>query len=391
MNTQTTNSDLVGFNVGGRIYCTRRSNLLRYPDTLLGSTDIEAYREGNTYFFDRDPEFFGEIMNYYRTGSMECPSKCSFDKLLDELRFFRLGRPALISLLKSLGTDYESVEVRSPNQYWFQLWRTLTYASESRSTSLIALANTIAVFIIFFCDFLLMATNSHKCDPVSIIIVTIDLTCTIILASETVAIVLSAPRDSRRINFVTVMAFIAIVLPFIYCPFLLTIVEQNRELSFQWTDILISFRIILLCSWMRDNPVVKVLGLTLKKSCLPMLAVILTIFTVASFYGMFVYLFEARNHDAKIKSPANGIYWAIIAMTTVGFGDFYPVTNLGKIVSMLCSVTGLILTSMIIPILSNLYYEIYLETERQRTTDITVKKVLGIIRELDIELNDNDR
>lgn len=58
----------VSLNVGGRIFETWEDNLDNHPDTLLGSPEKELFydRGTKTYVFDRDPEMFRHILNYYR-------------------------------------------------------------------------------------------------------------------------------------------------------------------------------------------------------------------------------------------------------------------------------------------------------------------------------------
>jgi hypothetical protein len=54
--------------------------------------------------------------------------------------------------------------------------------------------------------------------------------------------------------------------------------------------------------------------------------------------------------------------WVLTTMTTVGYGDFYPTTKLGKVVGILCFYVGLISLAMPISILSMNFEAVYLET-----------------------------
>ena len=52
--------------------------------------------------------------------------------------------------------------------------------------------------------------------------------------------------------------------------------------------------------------------------------------------------------------------WAIITMTTVGYGDIFPVSGLGKFVGTFCAISGALTMSLPLPVIvSNFekYYE----------------------------------
>lgn len=85
---------IVKFNIGGRIFETYKDTILKYPETLLGRTLINNTNEnwGKTednnkiYFFDRNPDLFSFILDYYRTNQIIYPkiiSKEDFQKELD--------------------------------------------------------------------------------------------------------------------------------------------------------------------------------------------------------------------------------------------------------------------------------------------------------------------
>ena len=66
------------FNIGGTIFETHRSTLRKLPHSPLADDHFlkKHYREEKKdYFFDRDPEVFGAVLNYLRTGELHLPSK----------------------------------------------------------------------------------------------------------------------------------------------------------------------------------------------------------------------------------------------------------------------------------------------------------------------------
>uniref|UniRef100_A0A3B4X1V2 BTB domain-containing protein n=1 Tax=Seriola lalandi dorsalis TaxID=1841481 RepID=A0A3B4X1V2_SERLL len=66
---------LIVLNVSGTKFQTWRDTLERYPDTLLGSSerDFFFHEDSKEYFFDRDPDIFRHILNFYRTGKLHYP------------------------------------------------------------------------------------------------------------------------------------------------------------------------------------------------------------------------------------------------------------------------------------------------------------------------------
>lgn len=69
---------------------TWKNTLDRYPDTLLGSSEKEFFYNEDTeeYFFDRDPEMFRHILNFYRTGKLHYPRHECIQAFDEELAFF---------------------------------------------------------------------------------------------------------------------------------------------------------------------------------------------------------------------------------------------------------------------------------------------------------------
>jgi len=55
--------------------------------------------------------------------------------------------------------------------------------------------------------------------------------------------------------------------------------------------------------------------------------------------GTFMYLLE-HDHDSGFDNIPQSIYWAIVTITTVGYGDIAPVTVLGKVMASVIMLTG---------------------------------------------------
>ncbi|MCF6288191.1 MAG: ion transporter [Proteobacteria bacterium] len=62
------------------------------------------------------------------------------------------------------------------------------------------------------------------------------------------------------------------------------------------------------------------------------------IFTVLIIFGSVMYLIEGSENG--FTSIPHGIYWAVVTLTTVGYGDIAPHTVLGRMVASLIMLTG---------------------------------------------------
>ena len=56
--------------------------------------------------------------------------------------------------------------------------------------------------------------------------------------------------------------------------------------------------------------------------------------------GLSLYLVE-RNYNPEISSLGDGLWWALVTITTVGFGDITPITNVGRFIGGAMMIGGL--------------------------------------------------
>ena len=68
-----------------------------------------------------------------------------------------------------------------------------------------------------------------------------------------------------------------------------------------------------------------------------------------------MYLIEHEAQPDKFRSILSGIYWAITTVTTVGYGDVVPQTNLGKSVSAAVMVMGYLLIALPVGIIASAF------------------------------------
>jgi voltage-gated potassium channel len=64
--------------------------------------------------------------------------------------------------------------------------------------------------------------------------------------------------------------------------------------------------------------------------------------------------FESGSPDANIKTGGDAIWWGIVSLTTVGYGDFFPVTFLGRLTGVALMIAGIGIIGALASILASL-------------------------------------
>jgi voltage-gated potassium channel len=83
------------------------------------------------------------------------------------------------------------------------------------------------------------------------------------------------------------------------------------------------------------------------------LTILLTIL-VLTVSSVLVLQFESQSPDAMITTGGDALWYAIVTITTVGYGDFYPVTAAGRITAMFIMFMGVGIIGALASILASL-------------------------------------
>jgi voltage-gated potassium channel len=91
---------------------------------------------------------------------------------------------------------------------------------------------------------------------------------------------------------------------------------------------------------------------------------------------------------ATINSFGKALWWSITTVTTVGYGDVYPVTNTGRVIAVLLMIGGISLVGVVTAALASWIIERVSEEEAavQTATAAHIEELRGEIRELSEEL-----
>jgi voltage-gated potassium channel len=110
-------------------------------------------------------------------------------------------------------------------------------------------------------------------------------------------------------------------------------------------------------------------------------------------YSAALAIFETERDQpgATINSFGKAVWWSITTVTTVGYGDCYPVTNTGRVIAVLLMIGGISLVGVVTASLATWIIQRVSEAEtaRQAATVAHIDELREEIRELMAELRES--
>ncbi|KAI1294958.1 Potassium voltage-gated channel protein Shal [Halotydeus destructor] len=370
-------------NVSGRRFETWRNTVEKYPDTLLGSNEREFFydEESREYFFDRDPDIFRHILNYYRTGKLHYPKHECLMQYDEELAFFgiipdvigdccyedyrdRKRENAERMLDDRSETDNVKAVIEGPVRE--QMWR----AFENPHTSTAALvfyyvtgffiAISVGANVIETVPCSVGLTGPVSCgDTFKVAFFCLDTACVMIFSCEYLLRLYAAPDRCKFIRSVMSVIDVVAIMPY----YIGLIIKDNDDVSGAFVTLRV-FRVFRIFKFSRHSQGLRILGYTLKSCASELgflvfsLAMAIIIFATVMFYA------EKNVPDTTFTSIPAAFWYTIVTMTTLGYGDMVPETITGKIVGGVCSLSGVLVIALPVPVIVSNFSRIYHQNQR---------------------------
>uniref|UniRef100_A0A3B1JJM1 Potassium voltage-gated channel subfamily A member 5 n=1 Tax=Astyanax mexicanus TaxID=7994 RepID=A0A3B1JJM1_ASTMX len=303
----------------------------------------------------------------------------------------RLGDEAMERFREDEGFIKEEERPLPENEFQRQVWLIFEYPESSSPARAIAIVSVlvITISIVTFCletlpefrdERELAATSSSRtaetngtrsrpsltfADPFFIV----ETTCVIWFTFELLVRFLACP--SKSVFSKTVMNVIDVMS---VMPYFITVgtelqQQQQQAMSLAILRVIRLVRVFRIFKLSRHSKGLQILGQTLKASMRELGLLIFFLFIGVILFSSAVFFAEADEPESHFSSIPDAFWWAVVTMTTVGYGDMRPVTVGGKIVGSLCAIAGVLTIALPVPVIvSNFNYFYHRETDQDQAS-----------------------
>ena len=107
----------------------------------------------------------------------------------------------------------------------------------------------------------------------------------------------------------------------------------------------------------RYSAALTTIGEVFRKKAQQIVASMFFVFIVLLLSSLFIYYAEHDAQPDQFENAFSGLWWAVATLTTVGYGDLYPVTPLGRFLGAIIALLGIGMVAVPTSILSSGFME----------------------------------
>lgn len=203
----------------------------------------------------------------------------------------------------------------------------------------------------------------------------LDTACVMIFTAEYLLRLFAAPDRCRFMRSVMSVIDVVAIMPYYIGLFM----QDNDDVSGAFVTLRV-FRVFRIFKFSRHSQGLRILGYTLK-SCASELGFLVFSLAMAIIIFATVMFYAEKNVDGTNFTSIPAAFWyTIVTMTTLGYGDMVPETIAGKIVGGVCSLSGVLVIALPVPVIVSNFSRIYHQNQRQDKRKAQRKARLARIR-----------
>ncbi|XP_065663519.1 potassium voltage-gated channel subfamily A member 10 [Hydra vulgaris] len=370
--------NVIVINISGKKYETYLTTIERFPNTLLGNPEKRKHYYNpitREYFFDRHRKAFNGILNYYQSsGLLEKPEAVSEKIFTQEVMFFELGEMAL-----QFENDCNAVncpgELNFPSNPLFRtIWIMFEYPKSSRIAQFLTILSIsiILLSIVVFCIETIPSLDpDHKeGEHMKTTWLVLNSICNFWFTLEYLIRFIVAPDRFFFARSILNIIDLVSIMPY-YLGFAFDSKASNYIIFLKVIRIL---RIVRIFKLSRHARGLHVLASTIKASIEELVMLVMFLAIGAILFASAVYFAESTRENSNFKSIPHSLWWAIVTMTTVGYGDVVPTTLIGKIIGTFCAISGVLVIAIPVPVIVSNFEHFYKEEHDRRAREEEISK-----------------
>ncbi|KAK2573422.1 Potassium voltage-gated channel subfamily A member 1 [Acropora cervicornis] len=339
-------NDRVRINVSGTMFETLEETLSRFPDTLLGCPNKRLKyfdKKHDEYFFNRNRLAFDAILFFYQSyGRLVRPEIVPENVFFEEVRFFQIHSD-LISARDKIVRALTGNDERLPNNFIKRkIWLLFSRPESSHAAKVFAILSVIIILLSVAIPCFESTEQENIITSSSAVFLSLEIACYIWFTVELVVRFCTAPSKLHFFRSTLNIVDIISVLPYYI---LLTMQGARAPLSVLRGARML--RVLRIFKLSRYSSGMRVLLFTFSTSMkeLGMFVIFITVSVVLSASAAF-YAERFYSEKSAFTSIPDALWWAVNTITTVGYGDQYPLTDSGKVVGCLSTVFGVLVIAL---------------------------------------------
>lgn len=394
----------VTLNVGGETHDVLWSTLEKKPRTRLGKLAMALTHEeiidccdayslvDNEYFFDIHPRSFKSILNFYRSGKLHVVDEMCCMAFSDDLEYwgideiylemccvnkFTIRKEAVMDEMKK---ELLNIKKEEPDEfpetrcghYMRFLWDLMEKSDTSTAAKVVSfisisfiLVSTIGMTLNTIPGIYLVDDKGVQTDNPNLAM--LEVVCIMWFTVEYILRLAGAPKKGEFLkdgmNIIDVLA----ILPYFVSIFLIEASGGGAEFDDvrRIVQIFRIMRILRIFKLARHSSGLQSMISTLKNSYKELGLLLLFLSMGVLIFSSLCYFAEKDEDDTAFTSIPASFWWAVITMTTVGYGDISPTTTLGKLIGTCTAISGVLVMALPIPIIVNNFAESYNELKKK--------------------------